>query len=140
LQAKTKHKAAGQAWARLPSQKKKVKKLWAIAQKIYGRGKEQKIYALIDFVYQKQHLRELTDSEISELIAELTKILSEQECPQAPGEWRVIKALQRQLGWTDEHLINFIQKVTGISHPRFLEYKTSRAVINALRKTKRRLS
>lgn len=125
-------------WACLPSQKRKLRRLWATAHKIYGHEKEEKIYSLIGFVYGKERLRELTEEEFSDLLSNLTRLLSEQECPQAAGEWRVIKALQRQLRWSDEHLTNFIRKVTGISHPRFLDYKTSRAVINALNRIKRR--
>ncbi len=113
---------------------KRLRKLWALAQSVYGKNKEEAVYSLIQFLYGKERIRELTEEEFANLMKELLSMLSVKECPQAPGEWRVIKLYQRKLGWSDEHLINFIRKVTGVSHPRFLDYRTSRAVIDALDK------
>lgn len=116
----------------------KIKRLWAIANKLYGRQKEKSIYDMIHFVYEKERIRELTDEELNDVLNHLIKMLSEEECPQAPGEYRVIKALQRKLGWDDSYLNNFIRKVTGVSHIRFLDYYSARATISALRKLEKK--
>ena len=45
----------------------------------------------------------------------------------------MINALAQHLGWSDDRLQAFIEKRFGISHPRFLDDKTARKVIEALK-------
>ncbi len=113
---------------------RKIKHLWALANSLWGKEKEKYIYDSITFCYGKERLRELTDEEIDDTIKMLRKMEAEYKCPKAPAEWIKIKQLQRKYKITDEHLRNFIKKVTGVSHERFLDFYTARAVISALYK------
>lgn len=122
-----------------PYRKKLIKRIWTIAQKLYGHEKEKKVYDMIEFVFNRKRMRELTDEELREIYTVLIDMLSEKECPQASGEWKVIKAIQKKLGWSDEHLLNYIHKYARVSHPRFLEYRTARLVIAAMKKIQRRM-
>lgn len=48
------------------------------------------------------------------------------------GQWRKIRWLQRQLQWSDLHLLNYVKKQCGISHVRFLTTYGARAVITGM--------
>jgi hypothetical protein len=74
----------------------------------------------------------LTDEELEEMVKVFVEMLSEKECPSAPHEWRLIKVLQKKLGWTNEHLLNYIKKYARVDHPRFLTQYEARIVITAM--------
>lgn len=114
-----------------------LKRLWAIAHSLYGDRKKEVIYSRVEFLYNKERLRDLTDEEFGEMIKMLLDELSEKECPSAPNEWRLIKSLQRQLGWDEEHLMNYIKKHANVDHPRFLNYYTARAIVTGLKRIKK---
>lgn len=50
------------------------------------------------------------------------------------GQWRKIRWLQRQLRWSDTHLVNYIQKECGIHHVQFFTAWGARAVITGMEK------
>lgn len=111
--------------------RKKLRSLWAMANRVYGKDKEKIIYSMI-FVYKKERIHDLTEQEFDDLLRHMRLYLSDSECPSAPKEWRLIKVLQRQAGWTDEHLSNYIKKHAHVDHPRFLDYYSARAIITGL--------
>jgi hypothetical protein len=53
------------------------------------------------------------------------------------GQWRKIRWLQRELRWSDTHLINYIKRECGIHHVQFLTVWGARAVINGMEKIMR---
>jgi hypothetical protein len=112
--------------------KRLLRRLWAIADSLFGKEKEEKVYSYVSFVYEKERLRELTDEELEEMVKAFVEMLSEKECPSAPHEWRLIKVLQKKLGWTNEHLLNYIKKYARVDHPRFLTQYEARIVITAM--------
>jgi hypothetical protein len=112
--------------------KRLLKRLWAIADRLFGKEKEEKVYSYVSFVYEKERLRELTDEELEEMVKAFVEMLSENECPSAPNEWRLIKVLQKKLGWTNEHLLNYIKKYARVDHTRFLTQYEAKIVISAM--------
>jgi len=107
-----------------------IKRLWAIAHSLYGKDKEAYVYRIIENMFKREKIRELSDPEISKLI----DYLKRQECPFAPDEWRRIKWLQKKVGWSNEHLLNYIRKYAKVDHPRFLTPDKTRIIISALTK------
>jgi len=111
-----------------------IKRIWTIAHALYGRDKEKHVYDMINFVFDKNRLRELSDEQLYEVWRVLINKLSMNECPQAPQEWRLIKVLQRQAGWSDEHLKNYLKRYAHISSPRFMTQHEAKIVISAMKK------
>jgi hypothetical protein len=111
-----------------------IKRIWTIAHALYGRDKERYIYGMINFVFDKERFRELSDEQLYEVWRILINELSMNECPQAPQEWRLIKVLQRQAGWSDEHLKNYLKHYAHISSPRFMTQHEAKIVISAMKK------
>jgi hypothetical protein len=84
-------------------------------------------------------LKTLTEHQWRRIIAQLREDQSRRE---APGcgftQWQRIQYLRRQLGWTDEHLRNFLKMIAKVDHERFLDAPGARAVLAGLQKIKAR--
>jgi|GEM_PF-5592150 len=115
-----------------------IKKIWTVANSLYGKEKNKYIYGMIQFIYDKNRLRELNDDELMEVLRSLIIELSMNECPQAPNEWRLIKVLQKKIGWSDEHLRNYIRHYAHIDSPRFITQREAKIIISAMQKIRER--
>lgn len=114
--------------------KEQIRAIWALSH-VIGMERDE-VYAMA----KVEHLHDLTMAGAIHMI-DLLKHMAGQEEPSKPTphgkptakEFGMINALARQLDWTDDRLQAFIEKRFGISHPRFLDDKTARKVIEALK-------
>ena len=113
--------------------KEQIKAVWALSHAI-GMGRDE-VYAMA----KVEHLHDLTMAGAIQMIDMLKHMAGQDaEKPVPHGkpttkEMGMINALTRQLGWSDDRLKAFVEKRFGISHPRFLDDKTARKVIEALK-------
>ena len=113
--------------------KEQIKAIWALSH-VVGMDKDE-VYAMA----RVEHLHDMTMAGAIQMIDLLKRMAgqdSEKPVPQGKPTYKemsMINALAHKLGWTDERLKAFIEKRFGISHPRFMDDKTARKVIEALK-------
>ena len=113
--------------------KEQIKAIWALSH-VVGMDKDE-VYAMA----RVEHLHDMTMAGAIQMIDLLKRMAgqdSEKPVPQGKPtskEMSMINALAHKLGWTDERLNAFIEKRFKISHTRFLDDKTARKVIEALK-------
>lgn len=111
---------------------KQIQRIWALAR-VNGMDRDD-VYAMA----KVEHLHDMTVSGAIQMI-DLLMVMAGQEPNTVPlgkpthKEMGMIRGLSTQLGWTDDRLQAFIEKRFGISHPNFLDDKTARKVIEALK-------
>lgn len=115
--------------------KEQIKAIWALSN-VVGMDRDE-VYAMA----RVEHLHDMTMAGAIQMI-DLLKHMAGQDktedkrVPQGKPttkEMSMINALVHKLGWSDERLKAFVEKRFGISHPRFLDDKTARKVIEALK-------
>lgn len=113
--------------------KEQIKAIWALSH-VIGMARDE-VYAMA----KVEHLHDLTMSGAIQMINLLKHMAGQDDDKPVPQgkptlkEMGMINALSRQLGWTDDRLQAFVEKRFGISHIRFLDDKTARKVIEALK-------
>lgn len=113
--------------------KEQIKAIWALSH-VVGMDKDE-VYAMAKVV----HLHDMTMAgaiQMIDLLKHMAGQDSEKPVPQGKPtskEMSMINALAHKLGWSDDRLKAFIEKRFGISHPRFMDDKTARKVIEALK-------
>lgn len=115
--------------------KEQIKAIWALSH-VVGMDRDE-VYAMA----RVEHLHDLTMAGAIQLINLLKHMAGQDKTEDRPvpqgkpttKEMSMINALVHKLGWSDERLKAFIEKRFGISHPRFLDDKTARKVIEALK-------
>ena len=111
-----------------------IKAIWALSHAV-GMDRDE-VYAMA----RVEHLHDMTMAGAIQMI-NLLKRMAGQDTDDKPvpqgkptkKEMSMINALAHKLDWTDDRLKAFIDKRFGISHPRFLDDKTARKVIEALK-------
>lgn len=123
---------------------KELKRFWAIARQ--AGVSQDGVHAIIQGHYPgKTRLHDLTRVEFIKLMDLLFHGAGQPAANTIPdldirhgacedGQWRKIRWLQRQLRWDDTHLVNYINRLCGIHHARFLTTWGARAVITGLEK------
>ena len=113
--------------------KEQIKAIWALSH-VVGMDRDE-VYAMA----RVEHLHDMTMAgaiQMIDLLKHMAGQDSEKPVPQGKPtskEMGMINSLSRKLGWTDDRLKAFIEKRFGISHPRFMDDKTARKVIEALK-------
>jgi hypothetical protein len=113
--------------------KEQIKAIWALSH-VVGMEHDE-VYAMA----RVEHLHDLTMSGAIQMINLLKHMAGQDDDKPVPQgkptskEMGMINALRMKLGWSDERLQAFIEKRFRISHPRFLDDKTARKVIEALK-------
>lgn len=114
--------------------KEQIRKIWALSHAV-GMDHDE-VYATA----RVEHLHDMTMAGAIQMI-DMLKRMAGQDTDDKPvpqgkpttKEMGMINALAHKLDWTDDRLKAFIDKRFGISHPRFLDDKTARKVIEALK-------
>ena len=115
--------------------KEQIKAIWALSR-VVGMDRDE-VYAMA----RVEHLHDMTMAGAIQMIDLLKHMAGQDKTEDKPvpqgkpttKEMSMINALSHKLGWSDERLKAFIEKRFGISHPRFLDDKTARKVIEALK-------
>lgn len=115
--------------------KEQIKAIWALSH-VVGMDRDE-VYAMA----RVEHLHDMTMAGAIQMIDLLKHMAGQDKTEDKPvpqgkpttKEMSMINALVHKLGWSDERLKAFIEKRFGISHPRFLDDKTARKVIEALK-------
>ena len=115
--------------------KEQIKAIWALSH-VVGMDRDE-VYAMA----RVEHLHDMTMAGAIQMIDLLKHMAGQDKNEDKPvpqgkpttKEMSMINALVHKLGWSDERLKAFIEKRFGISHPRFLDDKTARKVIEALK-------
>ena len=115
--------------------KEQIKAIWALSH-VVGMDRDE-VYAMA----RVEHLHDMTMAGAIQMIDLLKHMAGQDKTEDKPvpqgkpttKEMSMINALSHKLGWSDERLKAFIEKRFGISHPRFLDDKTARKVIEALK-------
>ena len=112
--------------------KEQIKAIWALSH-VVGMDRDE-VYAMA----RVEHLHDMTMAGAIQMINLLKHMAGQDDKPVPQGkpttkEMGMINALRHKLGWSDERLKAFVEKRFGISHPRFLDDKTARKVIEALK-------
>ena len=115
--------------------KEQIKAIWALSH-VVGMDRDE-VYAMA----RVEHLHDMTMAGAIQMINLLKHMAGQDKNEDKPvpqgkpttKEMSMINALVHKLGWSDERLKAFIEKRFGISHPRFLDDKTARKVIEALK-------
>lgn len=115
--------------------KEQIKAIWALSN-VVGMDRDE-VYAMA----RVEHLHDMTMAGAIQMIDLLKHMAGQDKTEDKPvpqgkpttKEMSMINALVHKLGWSDERLKAFIEKRFGISHPRFLDDKTARKVIEALK-------
>ena len=115
--------------------KEQIKAIWALSR-VVGMDRDE-VYAMA----RVEHLHDMTMAGAIQMIDMLKHMAGQDKTEDKPvpqgkpttKEMSMINALSHKLGWSDERLKAFIEKRFGISHPRFLDDKTARKVIEALK-------
>ena len=115
--------------------KEQIKAIWALSH-VVGMDRDE-VYAMA----RVEHLHDMTMAGAIQMIDLLKHRAGQDKNEDKPvpqgkpttKEMSMINALVHKLGWSDERLKAFIEKRFGISHPRFLDDKTARKVIEALK-------
>jgi len=113
--------------------KEQIKAIWAISRAV-GMDPDE-VYAMA----KVEHLHDMTMAGAIQMIDLLKHMAGQDDDKPVPRgkpttkEMGMINALTRQLGWSEDRLKAFVDKRFGISHPRFLDDKTARKVIEALK-------
>ena len=100
---------------------------------------EEDYRAIIEERFAVSSAKALSDAELLTLLNSFTS----QTKPASPGckrdhgqatckQWRMIQALRRRLGWSEDELEGYIQKHAHIDSRRFLTVPKARAIINGL--------
>lgn len=112
-----------------------IKAIWALSH-VVGMDRDE-VYAMACV----EHLHDMTMAGAIQMIDLLKHMAGQDKTEDKPvpqgkpttKEMSMINALVHKLGWSDDRLKAFIEKRFGISHPRFLDDKTARKVIEALK-------
>ena len=112
--------------------KEQIKAIWALSH-VVGMDRDE-VYAMA----RVEHLHDMTMAGAIQMINLLKLLAGQVDKPVPQGkpttkEMGMINALSHKLGWSDERLKAFVEKRFVISHPRFLDDKTARKVIEALK-------
>ena len=113
--------------------KEQIKAIWALSNAV-GMDRAE-VYAMA----KVEHLHDMTMSGAIQMINLLKRMAGQADDKPVPQgkptnkEMSMINALAHKLDWTDDRLKAFIDKRFGISHPRFMDDKTARKVIEALK-------
>ena len=115
--------------------KEQIKAIWALSN-VVGMDRDE-VYAMA----RVEHLHDMTMAGAIQMIDLLKHMAGQDKTEDKPvpqgkpttKEMSMINALCHKLGWSDERLKAFVEKRFGISHPRFLDDKTARKVIEALK-------
>jgi len=115
--------------------KEQIKAIWALSH-VVGMDRDE-VYAMA----RVEHLHDMTMAGAIQMIDLLKHMAGQDKNEDKPvpqgkpttKEMSMINALTHKLGWSDERLKAFVEKRFGISHPRFLDDKTARKVIEALK-------
>ena len=130
---------------------RELRQFWAIANQVYGKDALTRVYDTIAMQYKATKLHELDRGEFLKLTNDLALKTQGQGSGvrgQGPGKsldslftgtamerpWRHIRYLQRQLGWTELHLVNYIKMAARLDSINWLSVDRSRGVITGMMK------
>lgn len=111
--------------------------IYALAKK-YMHMSDDDIHAMTYQIAGMDHVSDMTLGQAKGMIDRLKRMAGQESNATRPGkptprELGMIMALAENLGWTDERLRAFIEKRFHISHLRFVDDKTARKLIEALK-------
>lgn len=122
-----------------------LKRFWALAR-LSGLDRE-KVHEVLQGRFGKKRLHDCTRTEFLQFMNDLTCNLGpyaglsplglqlEKHHGCSEGQWRKIRWLQRELGWSDLHLWHYIKQHAHIDHIRWLcDVRQVRAVITGMEK------
>ena len=111
---------------------------------IYALGRagcmdSEELHGVVYTAAKKEHVSELTVEEARRVIARLKLLTGEKPKRAADratkGQVQLIYSLAERLGWSEEpkRLTAFLEKQYGISHPSFLDRRSTNSCIAALK-------
>ena len=111
--------------------------IYALAKK-YMHMSDDDIHAMTYQIAGMDHVSDMTLGQAKGMIDRLKRMAGQESNATRPGkptprELGMIMALAENLGWTDARLRAFIEKRFHISHLRFVDDKTARKLIEALK-------
>ena len=116
--------------------------LWGLAEKsakLQGIPKEEYVYDIVSMTFGKSRLHELTRGQLNILIKRFSTEAAEAARAAEPlggsKQWRYIKWLQKEIGWSNAHLCNYVRMVAKIDHEKFLTSGLAREVISGMKQT-----
>lgn len=125
---------------------RELRQFWAIANQAFGKGQAlERVHDAIRFQFHVDKMHDLTREEFVKLMSDLALKNSELRTPNSKLDacftgtamerpWRHIRYLQRQLGWTELHLVNYIKMATHLDSINWLSVDRSRGVITGMAK------
>jgi hypothetical protein len=132
-----------------PWQGEELKHFWALANNAFGRERAtERVYDIIAFRCKKSKLHELSRPEFLVLLNDLRFKAGDNldaifaDTPMEPS-WRRIRWLQRELGWTDARLINYIgwhgrKTGTNVDNIKWLTVQKARGIVIAMQRMRAR--
>jgi hypothetical protein len=124
---------------------RELRQFWAIANEVFEKKQAvERVHDAIQFQFHVEKMHELTREEFLKLMGDWAKkiaanrgnVLDSYFAGQAmEPSWRRIRWLQRQLAWTDAHLVNYILALTHIDNVRWLSVNRAHAVISGMSKS-----